>query len=268
MKGTEGVGHDRGRPLGREIRVTGALMRHVWIRYRRQRIVRWGLFEPRGEDIVVEIAGRVRRRVLLTALPRLGAAAPLLPETVLTQLVPPFVGGLVQPGNGRSPTSRYLTMFCHPAVVPCRAGSGRTPAELTFGSGPGRTGQPAWPRLGAEHMPTHDYARSVALWNRAKMRVPGASQTMSKRIEPELLGKYPAFIERGAGCRVWDVDGNEYVDFLQGMGPVILGYAYPAVDAAIRKQLASGILFGLPHAIEVDAAEAFCTMVPGADCVR
>lgn len=112
------------------------------------------------------------------------------------------------------------------------------------------------------------YSRSIHLHQQAARLVPGASQTMSKRIEPALVGRYPAFLSRGEGCRVWDVDGNEYLDFLQALGPVVLGYRHPEVDAAIRGALEQGIVFGLPHALEVEAARALVEAVPCAEQVR
>lgn len=112
------------------------------------------------------------------------------------------------------------------------------------------------------------YARSARLREQACRVIPGGSQTTSKRIEPALVGRYPAMLERGHGCRVWDPDGNEYIDFLQALGPVILGYAHPAVNAAVRESLEQGIVFGLPHPLEQEAARALIEAVPCAEMVR
>jgi glutamate-1-semialdehyde 2,1-aminomutase len=78
----------------------------------------------------------------------------------------------------------------------------------------------------------------------------------------------PAFIARGSGAHVWDVDGNRYVDFPMALGPVILGHAHPAVREAITRQLDDGIVFTLPHPIEVSLAERVVAQVPGAERVR
>ncbi len=97
--------------------------------------------------------------------------------------------------------------------------------------------------------------RSQQLLARARQLIPGASQTMSKGPTQWAQGVAPAFLQRGRGCRVWDVDGNEYLDFPMGLGPVILGYGHPAVNQAITAQLEDGITFTLPHPLEVDVAE-------------
>ena len=110
--------------------------------------------------------------------------------------------------------------------------------------------------------------KSFELYEKARRLIPGASQTNSKRATAFAFGAYPMFLERGRGSHVWDVDGNEYIDYVAAMGPITLGYCYPAVDEAIRKQLARGIVFSLPSPLEVEAAEAVTGAVPGAEKVR
>jgi glutamate-1-semialdehyde 2,1-aminomutase/spore coat polysaccharide biosynthesis protein SpsF len=78
----------------------------------------------------------------------------------------------------------------------------------------------------------------------------------------------PIYLQRGRGSHVWDVDGNEYVDYPMALGPVILGYAEPVVDEAIRRQLADGITFTLMHPIEVEVAERIVALCPGVEAVR
>lgn len=73
---------------------------------------------------------------------------------------------------------------------------------------------------------------------------------------------------RGKGCRLWDVDGNEYIDFKSALGPVTLGYCYPEIDEAIREQLSSGISFGHPTEREFELAEELVTNIPCAESVR
>ena len=73
------------------------------------------------------------------------------------------------------------------------------------------------------------------------------SQTHSKVPRESLRGIEPCYLVRGEGCRVWDVDGNEYVDFRAGLGPITLGYAYPAVVEAVQKQAADGFVLSLIH---------------------
>src|SRR5262249_59691344 len=84
------------------------------------------------------------------------------------------------------------------------------------------------------------FDRSMAWLARARHVVPGAAQTLSKGPSMFVEGAYPAFLERGRGCRVWDVDGNEYVDYLLGLASITLGYAYPPVVEAAARQLGPG----------------------------
>lgn len=110
--------------------------------------------------------------------------------------------------------------------------------------------------------------RSLALFARAQQRIPGGSQTNSKRPSQFAFGGYPIYAERGQGGRIIDVDGNEYIDLVQALGPVILGYRYPAVDAAIAAQLERGIIYGLMSPLEVECAELIGEVVPCAEMVR
>ena len=111
-------------------------------------------------------------------------------------------------------------------------------------------------------------SKSAELWAQAVELIPGGSQTNSKRPEVNAPGAFPIFVERGKGCRVWDVDGNEYIDYILALGPITLGYCYDRVDAAIREQLDKGIVFGLLHPLEVEAAQLLREMVPCAEMVR
>src|SRR5258706_7503129 len=111
-------------------------------------------------------------------------------------------------------------------------------------------------------------AKSQELLERARKVIPAASQTMSKSPSQWVQGVAPSFIARGLGGRVWDVDGNEYIDFPMALGPVMLGHAYPEVNEAIERQLRDGITFTLPHPLEVEVAERIAAVVPGADRVR
>ena len=113
-----------------------------------------------------------------------------------------------------------------------------------------------------------NFTRSNDLYARAVQLIPGGSQTNSKRPTGYAPGAFPIYVERGKGCRVWDVDGNEYIDYILALGPITLGYCYDAVDNAVREQLDKGIIFGLLHPVEVEAAELICEMVPCAEMVR
>jgi len=119
---------------------------------------------------------------------------------------------------------------------------------------------------GKMHYPTID--RSNELWARAQGLIPSGTQTLAKGPGQWTNGVAPKYLARGKGSHVWDVDGNEYVDLVMGVGPLSLGYAHPAVDAAIKAQLDDGITFTLMHPLEVEVAELVRGVVPGADAVR
>jgi glutamate-1-semialdehyde aminotransferase/spore coat polysaccharide biosynthesis protein SpsF (cytidylyltransferase family) len=107
------------------------------------------------------------------------------------------------------------------------------------------------------------------LWlERAKRVIPGCAQTFSKGYTQYVQGAAPIFLQRGKGCRVWDVDGNEYIDYVQGLLPNILGYAHREVNAAVATQLDEGHSFSLPHPIEVQLAERLTRLIPCAEMVR
>jgi glutamate-1-semialdehyde 2,1-aminomutase len=110
--------------------------------------------------------------------------------------------------------------------------------------------------------------RSDAYYARALGLIPSATQTLAKGPEQFVKGLAPKYLKRGRGSHVWDVDGNEYLDYSMGVGPLSLGYAYPAVDEAIRAQLADGITFSLMHPLEVEVAELVGAAVPNAESVR
>jgi glutamate-1-semialdehyde aminotransferase len=78
----------------------------------------------------------------------------------------------------------------------------------------------------------------------------------------------PHFIDHADGCRMVDVDGRSFIDYRSALGPIILGYKYPAVEAAVRAQLDKGVLFSMASPIEMEVTEAMCAMVPGLDQVR
>lgn len=78
----------------------------------------------------------------------------------------------------------------------------------------------------------------------------------------------PLYVERAAGSRLWDVDGNEYVDYVLGQGPALLGHCPPEVVEAVSAQVARGIVYSAQHAAEVRVAERLCAMIPSAERVR
>ena len=113
-----------------------------------------------------------------------------------------------------------------------------------------------------------DISASDRLWQRSQGLIPGGTQTLAKGPGQYVDGVAPKYLRRGRGARVWDVDGNEYLDLSMGVGPLVLGYRWPAVDAAIQAQLEEGITFSLMHPLEVEVAEELSRILPGAESVR
>ncbi len=113
-----------------------------------------------------------------------------------------------------------------------------------------------------------DISKSDELYNRALGLIPSVTQTLAKGPGQWVKGIAPKYLVRGKGSHVWDVDGNEYIDYMMGVGPLSLGYAYPKVDDAIKKQLEDGITFSMMHPLEVEVAEMIRQIVPNAEAVR
>ncbi|MCU0491897.1 MAG: glutamate-1-semialdehyde 2,1-aminomutase [Chloroflexaceae bacterium] len=112
-----------------------------------------------------------------------------------------------------------------------------------------------------------NFANSQQLRPQAHALIPGGAHTYAKGDDqyPELA---PGFIARGEGCHVWDVDGNEFIEYGMGLRAVGLGHAYkPVVEAAYQHMLL-GANFTRPAAIEVACAEQLLALVPGADMVK
>jgi len=110
--------------------------------------------------------------------------------------------------------------------------------------------------------------QSLQLFDQARRLIPGGSQTNSKRPGAFAYGAYPIYLRRASGCHVEDVDGNTYIDLVSALGPIILGYGYPAVQQAISEQLDQGIISGLLFPAEVEAARLLVELVPCAEMVR
>jgi glutamate-1-semialdehyde aminotransferase len=110
--------------------------------------------------------------------------------------------------------------------------------------------------------------KSDELYKIALDLIPATTQTLAKGPQQNVKGIAPKYLKKGKGSHVWDIDGNEYIDFNMGIGPLSLGYAYPKVDNAIKKQLEEGITFSLMHPLEVEVAKLINEVVPNAESVR
>jgi glutamate-1-semialdehyde aminotransferase/spore coat polysaccharide biosynthesis protein SpsF (cytidylyltransferase family) len=111
-------------------------------------------------------------------------------------------------------------------------------------------------------------SRSEEWFARAEKVIPSCAQTFSKSHTQFVRGVAPLFLDRAEGSHVWDVDGNEYIDYPLALGPVVLGHTDPVVTAAVRAQLERGVAFSLPHPLEVEVAELLGQVVPCAEMVR
>jgi len=113
-----------------------------------------------------------------------------------------------------------------------------------------------------------NYRESDSLLDRALNSIPLASQTFSKSLTAYPRGVSPFFIEKGKGSKVWDVDGNKYIDFVNSLAAVTLGYCDKDVDKAVQKQMRNGVTFSLPHRLEMEVAEKLINIIPCAEKVR
>lgn len=109
-------------------------------------------------------------------------------------------------------------------------------------------------------------SRSEALFQEAQLLLPGGVSSPVRAFRS--VGGTPVFMARGAGSKVWDVDGNEYVDYCCSWGPLALGHAPPAVVEAVQRSAALGTSFGTPHADEVGLARLVNELQPLAERVR
>ncbi|MEL6923429.1 MAG: glutamate-1-semialdehyde 2,1-aminomutase [Bacteroidota bacterium] len=111
------------------------------------------------------------------------------------------------------------------------------------------------------------FLQSLALRERFHQAIPGGAHTYAKGDDqfPEF---YPPIMAKGKGCHVWDVDGNEYIEWGMGLRAISLGHAYDVVNWAACQQMNLGSNYSRPAMIELEAAELFLDMVPGADMVK
>jgi glutamate-1-semialdehyde 2,1-aminomutase len=112
-----------------------------------------------------------------------------------------------------------------------------------------------------------DFSRSRALQPKAHQLIPGGAHTYSKG-DDQYPEQAPAFIACGKGCHVWDLDGNEFIEYGMGLRAVTLGHAFESVVEAAYRQMQLGINFTRPAGIEVDLAESLLEIVDGADMVK
>src|SRR5438309_2906064 len=109
-------------------------------------------------------------------------------------------------------------------------------------------------------------SRSSELFHAAQKYIPGGVNSPVRAFRN--VNGAPFFVTHGKGAKIWDVDGNEYVDYVGSWGPAILGHAPKVVVEAVREAATSGLSFGVPNPLEVEMAELICDWIPSIEKVR
>ncbi|PYI95429.1 MAG: glutamate-1-semialdehyde-2,1-aminomutase [Verrucomicrobia bacterium] len=109
-------------------------------------------------------------------------------------------------------------------------------------------------------------SRSSELFTRAQERIPGGVNSPVRAFRN--VGSAPFFVARAEGAKIWDVDGNEYIDYIGSWGPAILGHAPKIIVDAVREAATRGLSFGIPNPLEVEMAELICDWMPSIEKVR
>ncbi len=110
------------------------------------------------------------------------------------------------------------------------------------------------------------HQQSLALFERAREVIPGGVNSPVRACKS--VGAAPLFIARADGCRLWDADGHEYIDYVGSWGPMVLGHRHPEVTQAINRVLEHGISFGAPTGLEVELADLVVAAVPSVEKIR
>ncbi len=111
--------------------------------------------------------------------------------------------------------------------------------------------------------------QSKKLFKHALEIIPGGTNTNAKRVYNLLdVDNFPAYIERGDGAYVWDIDGNKYIDYIAALAPINIGYSHPRINVRIIEQLEKGSLFSLPSPNEVELSEMLIEKIPCAEMVK
>ena len=109
-------------------------------------------------------------------------------------------------------------------------------------------------------------SKSLAAWQKSQQLIPGGVNSPVRNFSK--VGSHPRFIARGAGSKIYDIDGNEYIDYVASWGPLVLGHAHPSVVEAISATAANGTSFGAPTTLETELAEIIVNAVPSIEQVR
>src|SRR6185295_11666148 len=110
------------------------------------------------------------------------------------------------------------------------------------------------------------HAKSEALFAEALKYIPGGVNSPVRAFRA--VGGQPFFACKAQGAHVWDVDGNEYIDYVGTWGPAILGHSHPKIIKAVKDAADYGTSFGIPNPFEVTMARLICNLVPSVQKVR
>ena len=105
--------------------------------------------------------------------------------------------------------------------------------------------------------------RSKEIYDSLRKIMPAGVESNFRLLDP-----YPFYVDRGKGSRIWDVDGNEYIDFLNGQGMILLGHDIPKIREAVEEQIRKGAGFAIPTELGLKASRLVCDLVPSVDMVR
>ena len=109
-------------------------------------------------------------------------------------------------------------------------------------------------------------SKSLTAWQKSQQFIPGGVNSPVRNFSK--VGGHPRFIARGDGSKIYDIDGNEYVDYVASWGPLVLGHAHPSITAAISTAALNGTSFGAPTPLETELAEIIVNAVPSIEKVR
>src|ERR1044071_8228767 len=109
-------------------------------------------------------------------------------------------------------------------------------------------------------------AKSERLFAEALNYIPGGVNSPVRAFRA--VGGQPFFVNKAKGAHIWDVDGNEYVDYVLTWGPAVLGHAHPKIISAVKTAAEHGSSFGIPNPYEVSMAKLICSLVPSVKKVR
>jgi len=109
-------------------------------------------------------------------------------------------------------------------------------------------------------------SRNQQLFEKSQQLIPGGVNSPVRAFRS--VGGTPIFFKKGLGSKLWDVDGKEYIDYINSWGPMILGHAHPEVIAAVQQAAANSLSFGAPTGLELEMAELLNTLVPSMEQVR